>query len=236
MKRAGSIWTALYWGFTAACFAVVGAMAAFYAPVEATMGVVQKIFYVHLPSAINTFVAFMVVFVAGIGYLAQRKSWWDDLALAAAKAGVVFCSVTLLTGMVWARAAWGTWWTWSPRLTLTLLLWLLYVVYLIIRSSIDSEQRRAVVAAAYGIVAFLDVPLVYLSARLLPDIHPTAMTMTREMRITLASWFLPVTLLNAGFIAAGYAIAVRSRNGRGRSQDVEAAARPMKLDLLGGAA
>jgi heme exporter protein C len=233
MTRGKAILIPLYWLTTAAAFAVVGAMAAFYAPVEATMGVVQKIFYVHLPSALNTFAAFAVVFVAGIGYLSQRKAWWDDLAAAAARAGLVFCSVTLLTGMVWARAAWGTWWTWSPRLTFTLLLWLLYVVYLIVRGSIDSDQRRAVVSAAYGIVAFLDVPLVYVSARLLPDIHPTAMTMTHEMRVTLTAWFVPVTLLNAGFIAAGYTIAAASRLRR-RTRDVEGP-RPMKLDLLGGA-
>jgi heme exporter protein C len=197
------------------------------------MGVVQKIFYVHLPSALNPFAACAGVCVAGIGYLAKRTAWWDDLAASAARAGGVFCSVTLLTGMVWARAAWGTWWTWSPRLTFTLLLWLLYVVYLIVRASVDSEHRRAVIAAAYGIVAFLDVPLVYVSARLLPDIHPTAMTMTHEMRLTLTAWFLPVTLLNAGFIAAGYAIAAASRRGRW-TRDVEGP-RPMNLDLLGGA-
>jgi len=233
MKPANAIWVHLYWLTTAAAFAVVAAMVAFYAPVEATMGVVQKIFYVHLPSALNTFAAFAVVFVAGIGYLSQRRAWWDDLAASAARAGLVFCSVTLLTGMVWARAAWGTWWTWSPRLTFTLLLWLLYVVYVIVRASIDSDQRRAVVSAAYGIVAFLDVPLVYVSARLLPDIHPTAMTMTHEMRVTLTAWFVPVTLLNAGFIAAGYTIATASRL-RQRTRDVEGP-RPMKLDLLGGA-
>jgi heme exporter protein C len=233
VKRTNAIWVPLYWAVTAASFAAVAAMAAFYAPVEATMGVVQKIFYVHLPSALNTFAAFAVVFVAGIGYLSRRAACWDDLAASAARAGVVFCTVTLLTGMVWARAAWGTWWTWSPRLTFTLLLWLLYVVYLIIRSSIDSDERRAVVAAAYGIVAFLDVPLVYVSARLLPDIHPTAMTMTHEMRSTLLAWFLPVTLLNAGFIVAGYRIASATRLGR-RTREADGP-RPMKLDLLGGA-
>ena len=233
-RPARSILIPAYWVFTALAFAAVGAMAAFYAPVEATMGTVQKIFYVHLPCALNTFAAFAVVFVAGIAYLSRRNTLWDDLALAAAKSGVVFCSVTLLTGMVWARAAWGVWWTWSPRLTFTLLLWLLYVVYLILRASIDSDHRRAVVAAAYGIVAFLDVPLVYLSARLLPDIHPTAMTMTREMKLTLLAWFLPVTLLDAGFIAVGYTLAARARLAR-PAQDVEGP-RPMNLDLLGGAA
>ena len=86
----------------------------------------------------------------------------------------VLCSIVLLTGMIWGRGAWGLWWTWSPRLTFSLMLWLLYVVYLIIRNSIESSQRRAVISAVYGVIAFLDVPLVYLSARLMPDIHPAS--------------------------------------------------------------
>jgi heme exporter protein C len=232
MKRAVSKWIAVYWGTAALTLGVAVGLMLFYAPVEATMGSIQKIFYVHLPSAINTFVACAVVFVASIGYLGTRKDSWDDLAAAAAKVAVVFCSIVLITGMFWAKQAWGTWWTWSPRLTFSLLLWLLYVVYLINRSSIDSGRRRAVVSAVYGVVAFLDVPLVYLSARLLPDIHPTAMSMDVRMKLTLAFWFIPITLVNAGFIAAGYAIERRWRSGR-RARDVEGP-RPMKLELLRG--
>jgi heme exporter protein C len=234
MKRNRPTWAIAYWTLTAIAFAFAGFLAIFYAPVESTMGVVQKIFYIHLPSAINTFVGFMIVFVASIGYLIQRKGWWDDLAVAAAKAGVLCCSVVLLTGMTWAKGAWGSWWTWSPRLTFSLLLWLLYVVYLIIRTSIDSEQRRALVAAAYGVVAFLDVPLVYVSARLLPDIHPASITLAHEMKLTLGLWFIPVTLLNIGFIAAGYALNARRRAARPVA-GVEGT-RPINLELLGGAA
>jgi heme exporter protein C len=232
MKRDGPIGISLYWLTAALTLGVAAGLTIFYTPTEATMGAMQKVFYIHLPSAINTFLACAVVFVGSIGYLSTRKDWWDDLAAAAAKAAVVFCSVVLITGMFWAKYAWGTWWTWSPRLTFSLMLWLLYVVYLINRSSIDSGRRRAVVSAVYGVVAFLDVPLVYLSARLLPDIHPTSMSMDVRMKLTLAFWFVPVTLVNAGFVAAGYAIERRWRS-RLRARDVEGP-RPMKLELLRG--
>lgn len=175
-----------------------------YTPTEATMGPVQKIFYLHLPMAINTFLACLVVFIASIGYLWQRSTWWDDLAAAAAKVAVVLCSGVLITGMIWGRSAWGQWWTWSPRLTFSLMLWLLYVVYLTVRMSIESAQRRAVVSAAYGVIAFLDVPLVWLSARLLPDIHPASIQLIAPMKLTLAIWFVPVTLIACGLIMARY--------------------------------
>jgi len=223
-----------YWLLTALAFVAGGAMVAYYAPTESTMGIIQKIFYLHLPSAINTFVAFLVVFIASIGYLIGRKAWWDDLAAAAAKVGVLLCSIVLLTGMMWAKGAWGTWWTWSPRLTFSLLLWLLYVVYLLTRSSVDSRQRKAMISAVYGIVAFLDVPLVYLSARLLPDLHPGSIALAPEMKVTLAVCFIPVTLLNVGLIIAAY-----SRAGRAREQQRtqgDHAPRPMNLHRLGGAA
>lgn len=234
MTRARKPGIFIYWLLTALACICAAALAALYAPVESSMGLIQKIFYVHLPSAINTFLAFAVVFVASIGYLIQRKAWWDDLAAAAAKTGVLFCSVVLLTGMTWAKGAWGVWWTWSPRLTFSLLLWLLYVVYLLTRSSIDSRQRKAMIAAVYGIVAFLDVPLVYLSARLLPEVHPASVALAREMKLTLAVCFIPVTLLNVGIIAALFARATRARD----RQHEEAASqpRPMNLQRLGGAA
>lgn len=204
-----------YWVVTAASFVGAALLVAFATPNERTMGVVQKIFYLHLPAAINTFLACGLVFIASAGYLWQRKTWWDDLAAASAKVAVLLCSIVLLTGMIWGRSAWGTWWTWSPRLTFSLVLWLLYVVYLMVRASIESEQRRAVVSAVYGIVAFLDVPLVYLSAKLLEDIHPSSITLDGSMQLALAAWFLPVTLAAGGLIAARYALnrAQRQRSG-----------------------
>lgn len=199
--------TAGFWAITLAMFMAGVVMVFAYTPVEKTMGPVQKVFYLHLPVAINTFLACVVVFVASVGYLWKRTQAWDDLALAACKTAVLLCSVVLLTGMIWGRSAWGAWWTWSPRLTFSLLLWLLYVVYLVIRPAIESPQRRALVSAVYGLVAFLDVPLVYLSVKLMPqDIHPASIALEPQMKTTLLFWFLPVTLLNIGLIALGYAV------------------------------
>ena len=164
--------------------------------------------------------ACLLVFIASIGYLWQRDNWWDDLAAASAKVAVLFCSVVLLTGMTWARGAWGQWWTWSPRLTFSLVLWFLYVVYLIVRASVESRQRRAVICAVYAIIAFLDVPLVYLSARLMPDIHPGSVTLAPAMRLTLGIWFIPVTLLAAGLVSMRFGLnrrltdAARLKNAR----------------------
>lgn len=200
-----------YWIVTFAMFAACIVMLLTYTPVEKQMGLVQKIFYVHLPVAINTFVAAFVVFVASVGYLWQRRLWWDDLAAAAGKVTTLFCAIVLLTGMTWARSAWGMWWTWSPRLTFSLVLLLLFVVYLLIRPSIESPQRRAVVSAVYGVVAFLDVPLVYLSVKLMPDIHPSSISLEPAMKYTLWAWFVPVTLLMAGLIRANYRLHMRER-------------------------
>ncbi|MHC4716830.1 MAG: cytochrome c biogenesis protein CcsA [Planctomycetota bacterium] len=191
-----------YWLLVATVVAGAIVMLLVYTPVEATMGPVQKIFYVHLPSAINAFAACAVAFVAGIGYLWQRRMKWDSLSAAAAKVAALMCTVVLLTGVIWGRVAWGRWWAWTPRLTFSLLLWLLYVVYLIIRPSIESPQRRATVCAVYAIAAFLDVPLVYLSVRLMPDIHPVSVEMVPAMKITLAVWFVPVTLVTIGLVMA----------------------------------
>jgi heme exporter protein C len=156
----------------------------------------------HMPIAVTMFLACFVVFIASAGYLLQRCMMWDDLAQAGAEVAVLFASVVLLTGMIWGRSAWGYWWTWSPRLTFSLMLWLLYLVYLMVRPSIESPQRRALVASVYGVVAFLDVPLVYASAKLLPDIHPESISLAPKMQQTVLFWFLPVLLLCGGLITA----------------------------------
>jgi heme exporter protein C len=194
----------VYWGVAAASSALAAAMLVFYTPTEATMGPIQKVFYLHLPVAINTLLACAAVFVCSIGFLRQRRLWWDDLASAAAAVAVLMGSVTLLTGVIWGRSAWGVWWTWSPRLTFTLILWLLYVVYMIVRPAVESRERRAVVSAVYGVVAFLDVPLVYLTAKLLPDIHPASIELVASMKLTLAAWFVPVTLISVGLVVGRY--------------------------------
>lgn len=200
-----------FWLGLSLLFAADLILLAKYTPDERMMGSIQKIFYLHLPVAINALLACLVAFVASIGYLWQRQAWWDDLAWASARVAVQFCGVVLLTGMVWGRVAWGLWWTWSPRLTFSLALFLLYLVYLLVRSSVEGRDRRAVVAAVYAVVAFLDVPLVWLSARLMPDIHPASVQLAPAMKLTLAAWFVPVTLLAIGLISVRF---VLNRNAR----------------------
>ena len=225
-------WTWGYWGVTGVLFAAAVALALTWTPTEATMGPIQKIFYLHLPVAINTFLACLVVFVASVGFLWQRQVWCDDLAAAAARVAVQFCTVVLASGMIWGKSAWGQWWTWSPRLTFSLALWLLYAVYLIVRLSVESGARRAVIGAVYGVVAFLDVPLVYLSAKLMPDIHPSSVALAPAMKLTLALWFVPVTLACGGLVAAYYAA---NRRNRAATADVTPeGGRPMRLEALGG--
>jgi heme exporter protein C len=193
-----------YWLVTIALFGAAVLLLVTYTPTELTMGPIQKIFYLHLPVAIATFLACLVSFVASLLYAWQRDMKWDRLAAAGASVAVALCSVVLITGMIWGRGAWGQWWTWSPRLTFSLVLWLLYVVYVMVRGSIESPQRRALVAAVYGIIAFLDVPLVWLSTRLMPDIHPASVQLATEMKLTLAAWFVPVFMLAGGLIVAKF--------------------------------
>jgi heme exporter protein C len=226
--------TALYWLGTFALLAVALVTLLTYTPTEATMGPIQKIFYLHLPVAISTFLACMVAFIAAIAYLTQRRPVWDDLASAAARVAVQLCSVVLLTGMIWGRSAWGQWWTWSPRLTFSLVLWLLYVVYLTIRMSIESPQRRAVISAVYAILAFLDVPLVYLSVRLMPDIHPTSISLAAPMKLTLALWFAAVLPLTAGLIALKFKQNQRQRLAAEQTPSQPAVEAPLRW--VGGAA
>lgn len=144
----------------------------FYAPEELTMGVVQKIFYTHLPLAWWAFVAFLGVFVASILVLWTKAEKWDVWAGVLAEVGVLFCGLALITGSIWGRASWNTWWTWDPRLSTTLVMWFVYAGYLLLRAAEVGGAKGAKIRAVLGIVAFLDVPLVFLSARLWRSIHP----------------------------------------------------------------
>ncbi len=196
--------TLIYWLLVLLTLGGATVMLFTYTPVEATMGPIQKLFYLHLPSAISALLGCLLAFIGGIGFLWQRKMKWDALSAAGAKVAALMCTVVLVTGVIWGRVAWGTWWGWTPRLTFSLLLWLLYVVYLIIRPSIESPQTRATVCAVYAIAAFLDVPLVWMSARLIPDpLHPATIGLDPAMKLTLLVWFVPVTLLTIGLIVAG---------------------------------
>jgi heme exporter protein C len=156
----------------AALIFFAGYAALFIAPDEKTMHAIQRIFYFHLPSWIAMFTALSVVFVANIAYLATRKAKWDALGVAGAEAGVVCCTIGLATGPLWAKPVWGIWWTWDARLTTTFILWLLYISYLLLRGLLDDAEKKATLSAIFGIFAFLDVPLVYVSNRLWRTQHP----------------------------------------------------------------
>lgn len=157
-------------------------MAFLYAPRESVMGEVQRIMYLHVPVAWTCFIAFFICFVYSIAYLATRKKWYDTVASCAAELGFLFCSLVLITGPIWAKPAWNTWWTWDPRLTTTLVLWMMYASYLILRNSMPSGDRQYRFCAVVGIVGFLDVPIVYMSIRWWRTIHPLLIT-TDEIRM-----------------------------------------------------
>ena len=141
------------------------------APTEQTMGDVQRIFYYHVPSAWTAFILFSINFVASVVYLIRRSNKADIVALVTAEVGVVFCTVVLVTGPIWARPVWGFWWTWDLRLTLTLVLWLIYVSYLVLRR-FSSSGQTPLLAAVLAIFGALDVPLVYFSIWFFRTQHP----------------------------------------------------------------
>jgi len=156
-------------------------MALIGAPTEKTMGDIQRIFYFHVPAAITGLTAFALNFVASLMYVFRKNRWWDSLALSSAEIGILFFCMLLITGPIWAKPVWFVWWTWSPRLTSSLVLCLLYAVYLLIRKSFEDPDRKAMVAAVFGIVAFADAPLVWFSIRWWRDIHPSPMLETGNL-------------------------------------------------------
>lgn len=141
------------------------------APTEQTMGNVQRIFYYHVPSAWTAFILFFVNFGASVAYLIKRRPAADIIALVTAEVGVVFCTVVLITGPIWARPVWGIWWTWDMRLTSTLVLWLIYVSYLFLRR-FSSSGETPVLAAALAVLGALCVPFVYFSIWFFRTQHP----------------------------------------------------------------
>ncbi|MGB0386757.1 MAG: cytochrome c biogenesis protein, partial [Ardenticatenaceae bacterium] len=148
-------------------------MVLFYAPREATMGEVYRIFFYHLPANIASFALFFMAFVAGIAYLRTNHQAWDTWGAASIEVGVLASFIGTVTGSIWARPIWNTWWTWDPRLTTVTILFLTYIGYMMLRGAIDDPGRRARYSAIYAILAFANVPLVYFSTRILDrTIHP----------------------------------------------------------------
>ena len=179
-----------------------------YAPMENTMGLIQKIFYYHVPIAWAGFLAYFTTFIYSILYLIKKDAKFDRIAHAAAELGTVFFLLVMITGPIWARFSWGKYWIWEPRLTTSFVLFILFSGYLLLRRFGGYSDRIARFASVLGIIAFLDVPLVYFSMHWwAPEIsaHPTNIGMQSEMKTT---FFISLFLFSMLFI---YLLLVRVR-------------------------
>lgn len=176
----------------------------FYAPIEVNQGFVQKIFYFHAPSAWVSFLSFFVVFLFSILYIIKRDKKWDRIAYSAAEIGIIFCTLVLISGSLWGKAIWGAWWTWDSRLTSTFILWLIYMVYLMLRYYGERSEKMARFSAIIGIVGFLDIPIIHMSVLWWRTLHPTPVVLRMDriggglpysMFITLIISFISFTIL-----------------------------------------
>lgn len=196
----------------------------FVAPVEEQMGIVQKVFYFHVPSAYCMYVGYTVCAVAGAVYLFTRKEKWDALAVAGAEVGLMFSCIVLTTGPLWARKAWGTYWTWDPRLTTTLLAALIFVAFLVLRSFGEAGEGEKRFAAGLAIVGLVDLPIIHYSVQRWRGQHPTVITgrgggLAPEMKPALLMSFLAFTALVALLIWA-----------RTRVENMKKKARALEMD------
>ena len=216
MGKVGSQTRQRVLGFTAlVTVAATGIMALVVAPPDAVQGNVQRLMYIHVPSAWLAYLSFFVVFVASIVYLKGGRLFWDGLAAASAEIGVIFTALTLVLGSLWGKPVWGTWWTWDPRLTTTAILLFIYLGYLAVRRLPDNPARKARWAAIVGIVGFVDVPIVHMSVVWWRSLHqqatvlnPAGPTIAPIMLDTLLLAVLAFTLLYA------YLLVLRMRVGR----------------------
>jgi heme exporter protein C len=180
-----------------------------FTPLEARQGAAQKIFYLHVPAAWVGFLAFGLVALAGLGYLMLRDERLDRFAASSAEVGVVFTTVVLITGPIWAKPIWGAWWTWDARLTSTLFLWFIYLGYMVLRGAIDDRTMRARYAAILGILGALLIPFIYLSVYLFRTLHPRPTgelpsSMLQTLLIALGAF----TLLYVAFVRTRYELAL----------------------------
>lgn len=187
-------------GLTLLSSALGVGMVIFYAPADRIQGIVQKIFYLHLPLAWVAYLAFLVVLVASVLYLWKRDLRWDALARSSVEIGVLFTTLVIVTGSLWAKPVWNTWWTWDARLTSTLVLWFIYISYLMLRAYTPDQERAARFGAILGIVGFIDVPIIHFSVQWWRTLHPEAVVARAapqappEMLVTLGVCLLAATL------------------------------------------
>ncbi len=171
-----------------------------YAPEDQTMGIVQRIFYFHIALALVPYLAFLVVCIASVLYLSKRERKWDVMAAVSAEVGVIFDTLVLITGPFWGRVSWGVYWTWEPRLTTSLIVWLLYIAYILLRRSVGEQEKRARFAAVFGIVAFVSVPINFMAIRWWRTIHPivlkaSGMELSPDMRVAMFASIIAFTVL-----------------------------------------
>jgi heme exporter protein C len=190
----------------------------FWVSTERTMGVVQRIFYIHVPAAWVAFMAFGIVAVCSAVYLWLKDERADMAAVAAAEGGMLFTAIVLLTGPLWARVAWGIWWTWDLRLTLTLLLFFIYLGYFLVRGSTENAEKGRRFAAVVGIAGALDIPLIHLSVKWFRSLHPEPVvmnpdgpTLPGDMLTTLFTGLAAFTFIFLSFFLFRYALE-RTRN------------------------
>lgn len=185
----------------------------FWVPTEVSQGVAQRIFYVHVPAAWTAFFAFGLSALTSAMYLWLRDERLDRAALAAAEGGMVFATIMLTTGPLWGRIAWGTYWTWEPRLTLTLLLWFIFLGYFMVRSSSDNPEKGKRFAAVVAIVGALDIPFIHLSVIWFRSLHPQPVvvkpegpSLPGEMLTLLLTSLAVFTVLFFGLFLIRYAL------------------------------
>jgi heme exporter protein C len=162
----------LLWAVSAVTIGIALFLVFLVAPREATMGDIQRVFYFHVPAAWVGYLALFVSFVASLLYLRRRESRWDRLALSSAEIGLVFITEGIITGSFWAKATWGVWWTWEPRLTTSAVLWAIYASYLTLRRAMEEQGRRERVAAVYSVLGFVAVPINFMAIRWWRTVHP----------------------------------------------------------------
>jgi heme exporter protein C len=205
------------WLIAVAALGVIGAYirVIFFTPAEAAQGIAQKIYYLHIPAALNAYIAFGLVAIASLAYLWLRDDRADRLAESAAEVGLVFTTVVLVTGPIWGKPIWGTWWTWDARLTLTLFLWFVYAAYLVLRGAIDDPGMRARYSAVLGILGVLLIPFIHLSVYLFRTLHPMPIvlkperpSLPGEMLTTLLLSFAAFVLLCVSLIRVRYRLAL----------------------------
>ena len=190
--------------------AAVYVRAIWFTPPEATQGLAQKIYYLHLPAALNAYIAFVVVAVTSIVYLWLRDERADRVAESSAEVGLLFTTVVLITGPIWGKPIWGTWWTWDARLTLTLFLWFIYAGYLVLRGAVPEPAMRARYSAVLGILGALLIPFIHMSVYLFRTLHPMPIVLKPE-RPSLPPEMLHTLMFSFAAFALVYLALVRAR-------------------------